>query len=141
MLKRFDNYKKIAGSHRSAMQRLNEGVSEDALMNQDEHFIPDELIDQQIKDYQDIYDLGNSSRGRYLGETVAGAKFGSDHYAQVISMLNFRTKRRAEAFKALKEKDEEYKNVTTLSTLDNNTLQAYEDPFSVGTEEESKELK
>ena len=141
MLKRFDNYKKIAGSHRSAMQRLQQGISEDALMEQDEHFIPDELIDQQIKDYQDIYDLGNSIRGRYLGETVAGAKFGSDHYAQVISMLNFRTKRRAEAFEALRQKDREQPNVASLAALDANTLSTYDDPFSVGTENETEQPK
>jgi hypothetical protein len=49
-------------------------------MDEDKHYIPSELIDEQIKDYEDIYALANSSLGHVIGER-AGAKPGSDRYA------------------------------------------------------------
>lgn len=117
MRKKFDQFRRIAGTHADAMSRLNPQASQDALMEQDEHFIPVELIDEQEKDYEDIYTFANSSYAKVLG-IRAKARPGSDKYAQVVSMANFRNKRRTEAFEALKQKDKEQAAILGQNALD-----------------------
>ena len=106
MLNKFENFKRLAGKYADAKKKLNAGLSEQQLMEGDRHYIPSELIDEQIKDYEDIYTLANSSLGRVIGQR-ANAKPGTDRYAQAISEYNFLKKKRTEAFNALAEKNAE----------------------------------
>lgn len=99
MLKKFGQFKKIAGAHKDAKEKLG-----DALMNEDEHYIPQELIDEQIKDYEDIYELANSKYMRNFGKSI-NARPGSDRYAQLVSAENFLSKRRAQKAEDLHEID------------------------------------
>lgn len=100
----FNNFRKVAGRYEDARKKLNPSIDSDQLMEIDDKFIPGELIDEQEKDYNDIFSLANSAKGRLLGR-IAGAKYGSDKYAKVISMASFRAKREAEALAALEEAD------------------------------------
>jgi hypothetical protein len=88
MLKKFEQFKKIAGAHKDAKEKLG-----DSLMNEDDHYIPQELIDEQIKDYEDIYELANSKYMINFGESI-NARPGSDRYAQLVSAENFLSKHR-----------------------------------------------
>lgn len=46
MKKKFQQFRSIAGTHEDAMHRMNSEASTESLMEQDDHFIPNELIDQ-----------------------------------------------------------------------------------------------
>ena len=137
MKQKFEQFRKIAGTHADAERKLNPNASDQALMEEDKHFIPNELIDEQEKDYEDIYTLANSSQAKVLGAKQYLAKkglpvteenlkkipqsyFHSEDYAKVVSMLNFRRKRKTEAFEALKAKDAE-----NDATLGQSSLEGY----------------
>lgn len=106
MKKKFQQFRKIAGTHEDAIRKMNPGATEEYLMQQDEHFIPNELIDQQEQDYEDIYTLANSPMARVIGARMH-TKPGTEKYAKIVSMLSFRKKHRTEAFDKLKQKDSE----------------------------------
>jgi hypothetical protein len=97
MREKFAQFKRIAGAYEDAKSKLNPSYTKEQLMEEDDKFIPQELIDEQEKDYEDVYALANSDYARVLGRR-AHAKPGSDKYAKVVSLLNFRRKKRAEAF-------------------------------------------
>lgn len=99
MLKKFERFKKIAGSHKEAKEKLG-----DSLMDGDEHYIPQELIDEQRKDFEDIYELANSLKMRIIGER-ANARPGTDKYAKLVSYENFASKRAAQKLEALHDID------------------------------------
>jgi len=69
-------------------------------MQEDDKFIPSQLIDEQEKDFEDIYALAHSDHARVIAAR-ANAKEGSDKFAKIVSLLNFRRKKRAEAFTKL----------------------------------------
>lgn len=117
MKKKFQQFRSIAGTHEDAMRRMNSGASTESLMEQDYHFIPNELIDQQEQDYEDIYTLANSPLARVIGARM-NAKPGTEKYAKIVSMLNFRKKHRTEAFDKLKQKDSEIDQVLGQDFLD-----------------------
>lgn len=100
MHKKFDTFRKIAGAHKDAKEKLG-----DSLMNGDEHYIPQELIDEQEKDYEDIYELANSVKMRVIGAR-ANTKPGTDKYAKLVSYENFASKRQAQKLDRLQEIDE-----------------------------------
>ena len=100
MHKKFDAFRKIAGAHKDAKEKLG-----DSLMDGDEHYIPSELIDEQEKDYEDIYELANSVKMRVIGAR-ANTKPGTDKYAKLVSYENFASKRQAQKLDKLQEIDE-----------------------------------
>lgn len=105
MLKKFDQFKKIAGSHKDAKEKLG-----DSLLDGDEHYIPQELIEQQQKDFEDIYELANSAHMRAIGAR-ANTRPGTDKYARLVSYENFASKRVAQKLDALQEIDERNANL------------------------------
>ena len=123
MKKKFQQFRDIAGTHADAKRKLNPSASDEALMEQDDKFIPTELIDQQEQDYEDVYTLANSSMAKVLG-TRMGAKQGSEDYAKMVAMLNFRRKHRTEAFEKLKAKDAEIGDIFGQDFLDEYIEQA-----------------
>lgn len=117
MKKKFQQFRNIAGTHEDAIRRMNPSVSIESLMEQYDHFIPNELIDQQEQDYEDIYTLANSPMARVIGARMH-AKPGSENYAKIVSMLSFRKKHRTEAFDKLKQKDSEIDQILGQDFLD-----------------------
>lgn len=127
MLKKFDQFKKIAGAHKDAREKLG-----DSLMDGDEHYIPQELIDEQQKDYEDIYELANSSRMKSIGKK-ANAKYGSDKYAQLVSYESFALKRVEQKLEELQRIDERNAEVLGEDALADEHLSVTQKTF----EEES----
>ena len=117
MKEKFAQFKKLASAHEDAKKRVNPSSTAEQLMEEDDKYIPQELIDEQEKDYEDIYALANSERAKVIA-VRAKVKFGSDDYAKIVSMLNFRRKKRAEAFNALKEKDSEQSAILGQNALE-----------------------
>lgn len=117
MHNKFEQFRAIAGRYADARQKLNPQADQESLMQSDSRFIPSELIDEQEKDYEDIYTLANSSFLNVLGDR-AKAKPGTEKYAQLVSMESFRRKKRAEAFEALKAKDEENARILGQDALE-----------------------
>ena len=117
MKEKFKQFRNIAGTHADAKRKLNPNATDETLIQSDEKFIPNELIDEQEKDYEDIYSLANSSFVRVLGAR-ADAKPGSEKYAKIVAMENFRRKHRSEAFEALKAKDSEIDAIFGQGFLD-----------------------
>ena len=106
MRKHFADFKRIAGSHEDAQRKINPDLSDEQLMSEDDKFISSQLIDEQEKDFEDIYALAHSDHTRVIAAR-ANAKEGSDKFAKVVSLLNFRRKKRAEAFTRLQQLDSE----------------------------------
>ena len=117
MKEKFAQFRRLAGTHEDAKKKLNPSYTQEQLMEEDDKYIPSELIDEQEKDYEDMYALANSDYAKVLG-LRAHAKMGSDKYAKIVSQLNFRRKKRAEAFEALKEKDEEQRAILGQDALE-----------------------
>lgn len=137
MLERFARFKKIAGTHRSAVSRLDalnrlqNGKQEVTLLEEDENAIPDELIDAQQEEYERIYKLANSNQARLLGIQAGLFKVGEDSngdlvlkrggrllfnntrskYAKLVSMLNYRDYQLKETRDALSETDSNIQSI------------------------------
>ena len=67
MRKHFADFKRIAGSHEDAQRKVNPNMSDEQLMSEDDKFIPSELIDEQEKDFEDIYALAHSDHAKIHG--------------------------------------------------------------------------
>lgn len=110
MLKKFDQFDRIAGSHRDAQEKLQKGVQQNALMNSDDKWIPSELIAAQKDAYEQIYNLAHSSKIAGIANRV-GAKPGSDTFAKIVSLYSFRKNRYNEAKQDYLDKLEENGNL------------------------------
>lgn len=117
MREHFADFKRIAGSHEDAQRKANPNMSDEQIMSEDDKFIPSELIDEQEKDFEDIYALAHSDHARVIAAR-ANAKEGSDKFAKVVSLLNFRRKKRAEAFTKLQQLDSEQRAVLGQDALE-----------------------
>ena len=110
MLKQFDRYSNIVGLHRDAIDDVNgtapkpKTTTPETLTYEDEHGIPLELIEDQKKQYEDIYNLANSESAKVIASRAQIKPF-SNEYARMVSMLNFRQNRYNEAYQSLRDVD------------------------------------
>lgn len=82
------------------------------MLSNDKHHIPTEIIDEQRKDYEDVYEYIHSRDGNSLISKVNAVRklkgkkpirIGSDDFARLISYEMFARKRRAEKWEAFYE--------------------------------------
>lgn len=114
-LKRFQDFKRIVGKHseysnkENAYRRLNH----ESLLEEDEDAIPEELIDEQYKKYEDIYSLAHSEQAQVMAKR-AGINLHSwfqthsnkKKYAKLVSLLNYRLNSRNESYEDLRDTDQ-----------------------------------
>lgn len=113
---RFIDFARIVGTHDRATDRENayRRARGETLLEEDENAIPRELIDDQYKTYEDIYDLAHSEQMYVIAQRAginphAFYKSGSSqrNYAKLVSLLNYRLNSRNESYQQLMETDAE----------------------------------
>lgn len=136
----FDMYRKIAAIHRDAAEKSSSSTPEE-LQNQDPDYIPEEVINEQEKDYEDIYELARSRNMLFLAK-LAGflgrhgnirSKYKND-YARLVSYEMFKRKRVAEKNEVLSEKVAEASKIFGASFVDDIVNQAYRESGIYGEE-------
>ena len=143
---RFIDFARIVSAHDRAtdIENAYRRARGEALLEEDEDAIPRELIDDQYKTYEDIYDLAHSEQMYVIAQRAginphAFYKSGSSqrNYAKLVSLLNYRLNSRNESYQQLMETDAEIQKMfgTHIEPDDN----YYEDDVDQNVSRDTKE--